>query len=312
MSQAPFAIRPDITAVAVAYKNGAMIADQVLPRIPVGSQQFEYTKYPASEYFTLPETRVGRKSAPNQVEFSGSRTPDVTVDHALDDAIPLADIENARNQPGVPDPELRAGSALSKLIVLAREKRAADLVFDPNQYGAGNKVTLSGTSQWSDYVNSNPQSAVMDALDVMIMRANIGIFGRAGWTKFSQHPKICKAVFGNNTDAGIVTRRQVADLLELDDILVGEGWVNTAKKGQPANLVRVWGKHAAFLCRDIDADVDGMTTFGFTAQWGGRVGSTYFDPKVGMRGGNVVRVGESVKELVTANDLGYFFQNIVA
>lgn len=308
----PFVINPVLCAVAVAYKNGTMIADQVLPRVPVDAEQFRYTKYPAGEFFTVPETKVGRKGQPNQVEFSGTEANDSTQDHGLDDPVPEKDRMNAASQPGMPDPKNRAALGLTELIVLAREVRAAALVFDANNYGANNKQTLAGVSQWSDYANSDPVTAIMTSFDGMVMRPTIGTFGRAAWTKFSMHPKVCKAIFGNNTDAGIVTRRQVADLLELEDIYVGEGWVNTAKKGQPANLQRVWGKHAAFLHRNMTADTERGVTFGFTAQFGPRVAGEIVDPDIGIRGGTRVRVAESVKELVTANDLGYFFQNAVA
>lgn len=308
----PFVINPVLCAVAVAYSNGRMIADQVLPRVPVDAEQFKYLKYPAGEFFTVPDTKVGRKGQPNQVEFSGTETPASTDDHGLDDPVPNKDRANAASQPGLPDPLNRATMGLTELIVLAREVRAANLVFDANQYAVANKVALAGVSQWSDYANSDPIPAITTAFDAMIMRPTIGVFGRASWTRLSQHPKVCKAIFGNNTDAGIVTRRQVADLLELDDILVGEGWVNTARKGQPVNMVRVWGKHAAFLHRNMTADTERGVTFGFTAQFGPRVAGEIVDPDIGLQGGTRVRVGESVKELVTANDLGYLFQNAVA
>lgn len=312
MAKAPFVVTPQLCAVAVAYKNGRMIADDVLPRVPVAAQAFKYNKYPIGEFFSPPETKVGRKSAPNQVEFSAVEVTDSTVDQGLDDAVPQADVDNAAAMPGMPDPMMRAAQGLTELIVLAREVRAAALVFDAAQYGASNKVTLSGTGQWSDYTNSDPIGAITASFDAMVMRPTIGAMGRAAWTKFSQHPKVCKAIFGNNTDAGIVTRRQVAELLELDDIFVGEGWVNTAKKGQAAVLTRVWGKHAAFLHRNMSADAGMGVTFGFTAQWGSRIGGSITDPDIGVRGGERVRVAESVKELVTANDLGYLFTNAVA
>lgn len=308
---AAFPVTPELTAVAVGYKNNAMIADQVLPRVPVSAQAFKYMQYPKGEFFTVPETRVGRKGTPNQVEFTGDETDSSTVDHALDDEVPNADIENARAQPGMPDPLMRATMGLTELIVLAREVRAASLVFNAANYNTGFKETLSGTDQWSDFTNSDPQGDIMAALDAMIMRANIAVFGRATWTKLSQHPKLCKAVFGNGTEAGIISRRQFAELFELEDVYVGEGWVNTAKKGQAANLSRVWGKHAALLHRNMNADTNFGITFGFTAQWGGRVAGSEYDGKIGMRGGQRVRSGESVRELVTAGDLGYFFENAV-
>lgn len=310
--KAPFVINPVLCAVAVAYRNGTMIADQVLPRVPVGAQQFRYLKFDQEDFFTVPETKVGRKGQPNQVEFSATEANDATQDHGLDDPVPETDVMNAASQPGMPDPKNRAALGLTELIVLSREVRAAGLVFDANQYGAANKQTLAGVTQWSDYANSDPLTAMMTAMDGMIMRPTIGVFGRATWTKLSMHPKICKAIFGNNTDAGIVTKRQVADLLELEDIYVGEGWVNTARKGQPVNMQRVWGKHASLLHRNMTADTERGISFGFTAQFGARVAGEIADPDIGIRGGTRVRVAESVKELVTANDLGYFFQNAVA
>lgn len=309
---APFPIRPDLLAVAVGYKNGRLIADDVLPRKPVATPEFRYLKYPIGEGFSVPETKVGRKGKPNEVEVTATEATDKVQDHALDDGVPIQDVEAAKSQEGLPDPEKRAAMTLTELIALAREKRAADLVFAQATYAAANRTVLAGVTQWSDFVNSDPVAAILGAFDGMVMRPTIGSFGRATWTKLSTHPKICKAIFGNNTDAGIVSRRAFADLFELDDIFVGEGWINTAKKGQPAALARCWGKHAAFLHRNLAADTLNGTTFGVTAQWGGKLAGSEFDKNMGMRGGMQVRVGESVKELVLANDLGYFFENAVA
>jgi hypothetical protein len=309
--KAPFVVTPVLCAVAVAYKNAAMIADDVLPRVPVAAQNFKYNKYPVGEFFSPPETLVGRKGQPNQVEFTATETPDSTQDHGLDDAVPHSDCMNAAAQPGMPDPKIRAAQGLTELIVLKREVRAAALVFNAANYGAANKLALAGTSQWSDYVNSNPQSDILAAQDAMIMRGNICVMGRAVWTAVRQHPKLCKAIFGNNTDAGIISRQAFADFFEFDGLFVGEGWVNTAKKGQAASLVRVWGKNVSIMHRNMNADTEFGTTFGMTAQWGPRVAGEIVDPDIGLQGGVRVRVGESVKELITANDLGYLFSNAV-
>lgn len=309
MSKAPFPIQPELTAVAIAYRNRKMIADEVLPRVTVGSQEFKYTKTSVAQAFTQADDTVGRKSQPNQVSWSEDDETASTVDHALDDPIPQADIDNA---PAGQDPRKKSVEFVTNLIELNREVRTASLVFNAASYGANNKTTLSGTSQWSAFDDSNPVDAILGALDSMIMRGNIFVLGRAVATKLFTHPKLCKAVFGNNTDAGIVTRRQLAELFELDAVLVGEGWVNTAKRGQAVSMQRVWGKHAALMYRDQLADASRGTTFGFTAQFGGRIAGSVPDKDIGMRGGERVRAGESVKEVITAGDLGYFFQNAVA
>lgn len=309
MSRAPFPIQPELTAVAIAYRNSTLIADGVLPRIPVGKQEFKYSKATVSDAFTVPDTKVGRKSQPNQVETSGTEVTSSTNDYGLDDPIPQNDIDNA-----TPGQNVLGESTqfLTDLILLDREVRSAALVFDPNQYAAANKATLSGTSQWSDFTNSDPVSAHLAALDAMVMRGNVAVYGRATWSKLATHPKICKAIFGNNTDAGIVSRRAFAELFELEEVLVGEGWLNTARKGQSPVMTRVWGKHAALIHRNKIANNQRGTTFGFTAQFGSRIAGAQPNENIGLRGGQMVRVGESVKEVITANDLGYFFQNAVA
>lgn len=308
MSNAPFPVDPVLTAIVIAYRNARMIADEVLPRAPVGSQSFKYWKYNLADGFTVPDTKVGRKSAPNRVEFSATDESSSTEDHALDAPVPQADIDNA---PANHDPLGRAAEQTANLIALDREARTSSLVFNNASYAAGNKTTLSGTSQWS-HTDSNPVVAITDALDGMVMRPNIGVLGRRVSTWLRRHPKVVKSYNGSLGDEGMVPMAYLADLLELEAILVGEARLNIARPGQAVNLTRAWGPHASFIYRDKLADAASGTTFGFTAQWGDRISGSQYDGDVGMRGGQRVRVGESVRELITANDLGYFFENAVA
>lgn len=308
MSNAPFPLDPALTAIAIAYRNARMIADEVLPRVPVGVQSFKYMKHDLREGFTVPDTKVGRKSAPNRVEFSATEETSSTEDHGLDSSVPQADIDNA---PANYNPLGRAVEQTTNLIELDRESRCSSAVFNNASYAAGNKVTLSGTSQWSDGA-SNPIPVITDALDAVVMRPNIGVLGRRTSTWLRRHPKVVKAYNGTTGDDGMVPMQFLADLLELEAILVGEARLNIARPGQAASLVRAWGPHAAFIYRDRLADSNSGTTFGFTAQWGDRISGSEYDRDIGMRGGQRVRVGESVKELITAPDLGYFFENAVA
>lgn len=310
MANAPFPIQPDLTAITLAYRNQALIADLVLPRVPVAKQEFKYTLFPVGDAFTVPDTKVGRTSAPNQVEFGGTEATAATKDYALDAAIPYADIENAAGT--LYDPVSRNVEVTTDLILLDREIRVANEVFNAANYGASNKATLAGVTQWSDYANSNPVDAILTAMDAMIMRPNKAVFGQAVWTKLRQHPKVVAAILGGGTTSGVVTREQVAALLELDEIIVGQGWVNSAKKGQTASLARAWGKFAALIYQNPAITPDSGISFGYTAQWGDRISGSWDDSDIGMRGGKRVRVGESLKELIPAGDLGYLFSAAVA
>lgn len=310
MALAPFPIQPELTAIAIGYRNSALIADEVLPRVQVGKQEFKYLKYDLADSFTVPDTRVGRTSRPTEVSFAATEVTSACNGYGLDDPIPQSDIDNA---PPNYNPLGRSTEVLTDLILLAREQRTANLVFNTASYTAStNRTQLSGTSQFSDYTNSNPITALLAGLDACVMRPNILILGQAVWSKLRQHPKVTQAVFGVNGTSGIITREQLAQALEIEEVQVGQGWANTAKKGQTASLSRLWGKHAAAIYRDRLADTNRGTTFGLTAQWGERVSGSIPDEDIGLKGGQRVRVGEYVKELVTATDLGYFWEDAVA
>lgn len=309
---APFVVNPKLTAIAIAYTNAKLIADTVLPRVPVDTPSFLYSVFNKADSFTIPDTKVGRTSAVNQVDFSVTQSTASVDDHALDEVVPNRDKQIAASYGSPIDPEAIAAEQVSDLLALGREQRAATLLTTPGNYAAANVTTLSGTSQWSDKTNSDPLVAMITAMDSMLMRPNVAVFSRVVATQLQTHPKLLAAFHGNQGTSGFMPLEFLQTLLGLDEIVVGEGFVNTAKKGQTPTLARIWGKSAALLYRAPVSQSTNSMTFGITAQWGDRLSATYQDPKKGMRGSAIVRVGESVKELVLANDLGYLFQNAVA
>ena len=313
-TNAPFPVNPQLTAIALSYRNPALIADAVLPRVQT-HDEFRYTKFTVAEAFTVPEMKIGRKSQANEVEFGGTEVIDFTLDYGLQDAVPQSDIRKALNTKF--DPMGMASLGLSRLVQLAREVRAAALVFGAGNYAAANKATLSGTSQWSDYTNSNPVSAILAAMDTMIMRPNKITMGQACWTVFRQHPKVVESVkatgAGGVNAQGVVARQAVADLLEVNEIIIGQSFLNTAAKGATASYSRVWGKHCSLMYTEPVAGTENVTTFGFTAESGGGLRATnWFDPERGADGCEIVKLVDTVKEIMPATDLGYLFTNAVA
>ena len=313
-----FPVNPELTAVAIGYRNPdiALIADQVLPRVPT-AKKFNWTKYSAAQGYTVPDTKVGRKSEPTMVDFSGSLMPDEVVDYGLDDLVPVDEVaayeSMAKPASGGPiDPQALSTMMLSGLLELDREVRVSNIVFNTANYAAANQATLAGTSQWSDYANSNPLSAIMSALDSTLIRPNKLVIGQQAWTVLRQHPKIVQAIFKTVQGAGVVTKLMLAETLEIDEIIVGSAWVNTARKGQAPSYSRTWGKHCSLIFSSILAAQTMQPNYGFTAQWGTRIAGALPEPKSGLRGGVRVRTGESVKEIISASDAGYFFQNCVA
>src|SRR5690606_36976276 len=157
MSTTPFPIDPILTAITVGYRNDAYNADPVRPRSPVGRQEFKFRQFPVEESFRNPDSRVSRRGRVNEVLLTATETIASTDDYGLEDPIPFPDIDQARNA-GIRSPVDEAVEQLTDYIMIGREKRVADLVFDAGQYPSSNKVQLSGDDQWDafDKADSDP------------------------------------------------------------------------------------------------------------------------------------------------------------
>ena len=205
------------------------------------------------------------------MEFITTREESSTQNHALDIAVPQDDIDNALpNQ----DPRARATMVVTDRVELNREKRVADIVHSAATYPAAQVDTLAGTDQFSDFTNSDPVGVLTTRLSSMPMRATAAVFGRGGWDIFKRHPKIINSITGQaGVTNGVARREAVADLLELENIYVGDSWGNLAKPGQAANRQRLWSNnHIALLYQSPLGNLtQGSATFMITAQWGNRV-----------------------------------------
>lgn len=116
---APFVIDPDLTGIAIAYKNDGYLADRIAPRQQVNAELFEVDYLDLDTLYEFQDDRVGRMSTPNQVVWKSSRTQFSTEDHALDSPVPQKDIENYQ---GIgPSPDMIATELVSELVMLNRE-----------------------------------------------------------------------------------------------------------------------------------------------------------------------------------------------
>ena len=108
------------------------------------------------------------------------------------------------------------------------------------------------------------------------------------WTALRQHPKIVEAVAATGAGdqaSGIVMKEAVAELFEVDRVLVGMAWYQSAKRGQADAFARLWGKHACAIHvrRDMASARDRMPKFCWTADaLGGLQVGTYEEPARGV------------------------------
>lgn len=315
----PLPTNTTLTAIAIGYRNHAveMIHSKALPPVPVLSERFTWLEYPIAQSFTVPEMQVGRKGRVNEVEFSAVEHESNTKDYGLDDVIPISDLNEAQvardAKRSTYNPESAAVEGLTNLIMLGREIRAAKLIQDKSNFADDRRKTLTAAQKFSKFDTSDPFPILNEAMGkLLVYRANTIVMGQNVWETVKRHPKLIKAVKGGMTEDGAISRQQFAELMEIDpkSLLIGVSVVNASAKGQPINLVNVWGNSIQMLYVDPtkNAANDNVLTWGFTAELGSRMAGSIPAPEVGLEGGHRIRVGEKVREVVCAKDLGYMIE----
>jgi hypothetical protein len=324
MAQAPFTLRPDLVAIANDYSrvNGTRrgyIADQVMPRVRVDSPQFEYMEFPVDEAFFVPDTQVDRLGRLNELVQAATTAAGAVKDWGLAQPVPYRD-QMAAQKANIPfSPLARATRNVTDKVQLAREVRVANYIFSAANYQTGYKVTVAGTGaggQWSA-ADSDPVQQVNDAADGMLVKPNVLVVNQRGRSLLRRNAALTKALGGSSGEGRYAPDSEIAEVLGVERIIVGNTIRATSKRGQNLTTGKIWGNHAALLFvpptgPDGLVDDDTSPAFGLTFQWNDNVAGTYEDPTIGLYGGQRVKAGESLIEKGVAPFAGYFFENAYA
>jgi hypothetical protein len=234
-----------LTDVSIAYRNEQLVANLLFPPVPVTKQSNKYFVYSKDRFRVVDDARRPGAKA-NEIEWTLSTDTYYCEGHAL--AQPVPDELRANADPAL-DVDVDATETLTDLILLQLEVAAASAVYNPAVITQN--TTLSGTSQWSDFTNSDPIDAIATAKAVIAQQ--IGreprslLISYPVYQQLRQHPKIIDRF--KYTQVGIITPDMLKSVFDVDDLIIGSAIKNTAKEGQADALDYVWGKNALLFYR---------------------------------------------------------------
>jgi hypothetical protein len=306
-------IDPMLTAIARGYVSPqAPVADVLFPRVPVGARAGKILSFGAEDFMM-----VSTKRAPGantmRVQFGYASADFVLNDYSLEGAVPRELMEEAQAVPNLNQATM-AIRKVQNMMDLEREVEAATLATTAANYPAGNKVTLSGTDQWTDYTNSDPFEDINTGKEAI--RAKIGVYpnvlelGPAVLTALRSHPKVLDRL-STASDRPPATIQQLQTLFEVERIVVGRAVQNTGTATAPT-FTDVWGKHALLAYTTLATAQDmGSPSFGYTYQlrgypfveqsYYGNNEKTYYYPYTDAR-----------KPYLVGSTAGYLITNAVA
>jgi hypothetical protein len=303
--QTDVVIDPALSNVSIKYTNDSFIADQVFPVYKVSKQTGKYFVYDKANLRVEKSLRAAG-SPSNEVSFSLSQDTFSCDDHALKDFV--AD-EIADQAEAALDPLIDTTEMITEQLMLDRELALATLL--ANTANVTQNTTLSGTSQWSDYSNSDPVADVRTARTTIhaasFKKPNTLILGKQVFDQLCEHPQIIERI--KYSQLGVVTPELLARLFQVEKVLVGEAGRNSAVEGQTDSLSYVWGKHAwlAYIAPKVGLKT---LTFGLTFTYATRQVKRWRDED---REGTYVRVGkDNYDQKIVAVAAGYLIKNAVA
>lgn len=314
----PFLFNPNdvhaqtaLADLSIRYKNEDTIWRQVAPIKKVNKRADLFYVFNKETAFNATDDTTAPNADANEITPLMATDNYSVRDRALAAWVPVETIENADD---ALKPELDAMTNIRQQLDNRHEQRVANLLFAPATYPAANKVTLSGTGQWSDYTNSDPLAAIMAQRDALLVPPNVLVLGADTFRVLRLHPKIAAAAYplGGNANRGglLVAAQAIADLLELEKVIVGRTRINTAAPGQTPVFGRAWGKQA-LLARVVENPGENELCLAVTFSESLTNPVRDFDAKKGVKGSVYVKDAWNEVVKMIATDAGFLFDAAV-
>lgn len=226
-------VDPVLTTLARGYSNAKFVAESLFPIAPVEQEGGKIPQF-GKEQFKLYKTERAIRAKSNRISPEGL----TTIEYALtehDEEYPMDYREEAASMFNL---ERHGTMVVTETIQLSREKAAADLAQNADNYPVGNKITLSGTSQFT-HADSDPITVMETAKEALRgkigKRPNTMIMGAATYKALKNHAKLIERI--KYSMKGILTIDLMKEIFDVANIVVGEA-VYASDDGVFAD---VWG-----------------------------------------------------------------------
>lgn len=233
-----------LTNISVMYVNDMYIGAQVFPRVQVDKESGSYFIFNRGAFMrdeALPRAPGTQAATVGYNLTTGSyEVVEWAAEHPVDDRI-------RRNADSPLDPDRDGAILVADKIDMALEQKVQSAIETTANWTT--TATLSGTSQWSDYPNSDPMTDIKTArltvLKQIARKANTGVMSIEVFESLALHPDLLDRVkyTGTGERPAMVTAAMMAELFQLDQVLVGSTVEDTAIEGATEVPAYVWGKH---------------------------------------------------------------------
>jgi len=316
-SSALATLRPDLGGSLLEYDlasamNG-FIAARVFAVIESATAFGPFGRFTLGALLQDVETR--RAPGGNYGRVTAQFEPDTfaTSEHGIEEAV---DENEARMYQNYFQAELLAAARARFIVASALEKRVAAALFDATAWSAH---TTGITHEWDDATNAVPITDIATARqtvwDASGMYPNALVINRKVFNNLRETDQIVERLKYNGTwnPSTKPSAAALADLFDLEELVIADSAKNTADEGQTPVIAPIWSDEYAQVCKIARTGDIREACVGRVVHWG-EDGSQLFGAvetyRSEERRSDVVRVRNQTAEKVMLVAAGHLLSNI--
>jgi hypothetical protein len=249
-----------LTNISLGWPQLGLVGEGLFPAVPVAKQSNKYNVFGREGWLPEQDYRAPGTVANEIPGLKLSKDTYYAQEHSLQ--IPVTDEERENvDSPLAPD---RDGTELvTAKIIMGREKAMYNFVSTAANYASGHSLTLSGTSQWSDFTNSDPIAAVRGA--IRTVHSKIFMLPYSVYSILQDHPKLLARI--QYAQKALITSDLMSELFGIERIIVPGVGIGSGNPGQTMTVSYLWGKDVIIAWVPPRAGQK-IPAFGYEFVWG--------------------------------------------
>lgn len=265
--------RPDLAGSLMEFDVQANVAGyvglQVYPVFEVASKSGNFGKIPLAQLLSSPDTARAPGSAYNRGKFTFEPDTYACLENGHEE--PVDDDEAAMYREYF-DAEMVSAARARAFVLEAHEKRIAAATFNATTYTS---QTTAITHEWDDATNAVPitdvESAVQSIYGNSGMWPNAMVINRKVFRNLRNVAQIIDRVKYQgfmDARAGEITVAAMAQVFDLDYLIVAGSAKNTAIEGQTASISPIWSDEYCWIGKVSTSPDIREPCVGRTFHWG--------------------------------------------
>lgn len=315
-------LRPDLATFLefdLASDSAGFIASRVLPVMDVASQAGNFGKIPLEQLLQQRETRRAPGAGYARGNWTFDKATYAAEEHGAEEPV---DDREAKMYAEYFDAEQVSTLRAFSSVLRNAEQRVADAVFNATTWNGGALTTVV-TNEWdvNHTANAVPitdvEAAVNKVYDASGLWPNALIINRKVFRALRNLDQIVDRIAsegaGDATKPSDITEAMLAQVFDLDYVIVAGASRNSAKEGQAATPTQIWSSEYAMVCRIATGNDMREPCIGRTFHWsqdGSSIGGTVESYRDEVIRGNVIRVRHDVDEVILYPQAGHLLSNV--